>query len=506
MSDAKDLIGRTIARKYVLLGLLGEGGMGAVYEARHTELGRRVAIKVISRESHGGEYAERLRREARAASAIESDYIVHVHDVGQDDESGIYMVMEHLEGEDLARHLDREKKLDVDTAVLIASQVARALAKAHAAGVVHRDLKPANIFLTRREDGSLVTKVLDFGISKFLRAEDRPSRSDSRQITRAGSVVGTPQYMAPEQAQGLETLDHRVDIWSLGTVLYEALSGVPAFEDLPTYEQTILRIILGAPKPLTEIAPWVSQPLADVVHAAIEHDLSRRIPSCTVFLERLRIAMNLPGESSFPRLPDVDAASVALTPDALLVVPISQRVTAKEVFQPTVAAEAGPQPSHRRPGTADAVMVTPRDTVEAPLVSDGDPDEPQEIGAIAPSPPWRTIGLVAAIGLLIGVAGAGVLVVRGRSSPAAAGAQPPAASASVAAVVAREPAPAASASSTSPAPSSLTSTGAAAASSSAALSTTKPLALPTRPPRPAPSKEPDSPSRKFGGVDVSDQY
>ena len=176
--------------------------------------------------------AMRFRQEARAASLVESHHIVQVFDVGADDKLGLYLVMEYLTGEDLAAMLAREKRLSLDTAVRIAVQVARGLSKAHGAGVVHRDLKPANIFLAEREDDDPLVKILDFGISKVIDA----SRAESKlKLTRAGTVVGTPQYMSPEQAQGF-SVDERTDVWALGLVLYEMLAGRPAYPELPTYE------------------------------------------------------------------------------------------------------------------------------------------------------------------------------------------------------------------------------------------------------------------------------
>jgi serine/threonine protein kinase len=199
-----------------------------------------------------------------------------VFDVGTDDKLGLYLVMEYLTGEDLAARLERTSRIDPAEAARIGVQVARGLARAHEAGVVHRDLKPANIFLVDRDDDEPLVKILDFGISKVIDA----SRADSRlKLTRAGTVVGTPQYMSPEQAQGY-TVDVRTDVWALGLVLYEMLAGRPAYPELPTYEAFIIRLVSHPPDPLARVAPWVPGPLAQVVHQAIEHDLERRIPSC----------------------------------------------------------------------------------------------------------------------------------------------------------------------------------------------------------------------------------
>ncbi len=266
--------------------------MGVVCEAEHLEIGKRVAIKLIDASLAGmKDIALRFRQEARAASLVESQHIVQVFDVGADDNLGLYLVMEYLTGEDVAKMLVREKRLKPDAAVRIAVQVARGLAKAHEAGVVHRDLKPANIFLCDREDDEPLVKILDFGISKVIDA----SRAESKlRLTRAGTVVGTPQYMSPEQAQGFP-VDERTDVWALGLVLYEMLAGRPAYPELQTYEQFIIFLVSNPPDPLRLVAPWVPAPLAQVVHQAIEHDLKSRVPSCMEFGRRLLDVNPLPG-------------------------------------------------------------------------------------------------------------------------------------------------------------------------------------------------------------------
>src|SRR5579859_1738328 len=279
-------IGVTLAGKFLVKRLIGKGGMGAVFEGTHVEIGKRVAIKLIEPEhARSQEIAQRFRQEARAASKVESEHIVQVFDVGQDDRWGLYMVMEYLTGVDLAKRIDTDGQMDVAAAIDIAYQSARGLAKAHAAGVIHRDLKPANIFLSERDDGMVTVKLVDFGISKIIAAEqgiDDPKRP----ITRWGSAVGTPQYMSPEQAQG-QAIDHRTDVWALGACLYEMLSGKQAYELLESYEQTIFAIVLKRPPPLDEIAADVPVALADIVDKALEKDLDLRIPDCATFAQML---------------------------------------------------------------------------------------------------------------------------------------------------------------------------------------------------------------------------
>src|SRR5512140_3635280 len=163
------LVGLAVGGKYEVRRVLGIGGMGVVCEAVHLDLGKKVAIKLIDKTMKESELiVARFRREAFALGQIQSEHIVDVFDVGADARVGLYMVMEHLPGEDLQTRLEREKRLDITTAVMIGHQMARGLEKAHAAGVIHRDLKPANVFLTMRDNGSLLVKLLDFGVSKLL--------------------------------------------------------------------------------------------------------------------------------------------------------------------------------------------------------------------------------------------------------------------------------------------------------------------------------------------------
>jgi serine/threonine protein kinase len=286
------IVGTIVAGKYRVRRVIGSGSMGIVCEAEHLEIGKRLAIKVIDASLAGmSDIAMRFRQEARAASLVESQHIVQVFDVGADEKLGLYLVMEYLTGEDLSARIAREKRLSPDAAVRFAVQVARGLAKAHEAGVVHRDLKPANIFLADREDDEPLVKILDFGISKVIDA----SRADSKlKLTRAGTVVGTPQYMSPEQAQGL-SVDEKTDVWALGLVLYEMLAGRPAYPELPTYEAFIIHLVSHPPDPLRKVAPWVPGALADVVHQAIEHDMAARIPSCIELARRLLEAHPIPG-------------------------------------------------------------------------------------------------------------------------------------------------------------------------------------------------------------------
>ncbi|MGZ3405328.1 MAG: serine/threonine-protein kinase [Polyangia bacterium] len=215
------LITTILGDTYEVQRRLGEGGMGRVYEARHVRLGRHYAIKVMHQIFAADRDAlARFRREAIAASTIQSPYVAQVFDVNATRDGQPYLVYELLEGEDLGALLEREGALSIARATHIARQVASGLAAAHAAGVVHRDLKPENVMLTKGADGSESTKLLDFGIAK-VQQEDK--------LTRTGALLGTPAYMAPEQARGGSSIDHRCDIYALGAMLYRAVTGRPAF-------------------------------------------------------------------------------------------------------------------------------------------------------------------------------------------------------------------------------------------------------------------------------------
>jgi eukaryotic-like serine/threonine-protein kinase len=211
--------GRVINNRYRVIRKIGEGGMGTVYAGEHVEIGKAVAIKILHPAySTQQDLVERFRREARAASRIGHPNIVDVTDFGSTEDGCAYFVMEHLDGIDLADVLSHERRLDASRACNIAIQICRALAAAHAAGVIHRDLKPENIFLVARDGQADFVKVLDFGIAR--------SMGRARRLTNPGVAMGTPEYMAPEQADG-GAVDHRSDIYSVGALIYEMVSGSP---------------------------------------------------------------------------------------------------------------------------------------------------------------------------------------------------------------------------------------------------------------------------------------
>ncbi len=231
------LIGQTLVERYQLTRKIGEGGMGSVYEAQHVVIGKSVAVKVL-REKYVDRpnVAQRLVQEARLASAIRHEHIIDIIDSGKTDDGRTFVVMELLEGESLGELLRREGALPEARVIEIARQVAGALGAAHERGIVHRDVKPENIFLVARHEtgdkpGADFVKVVDFGISTTVR-DSREGEIEADQmgrLTSTGMVLGTPFYMSPEQARGDETIDHRIDIYALGVILYECLTAEVPF-------------------------------------------------------------------------------------------------------------------------------------------------------------------------------------------------------------------------------------------------------------------------------------
>ncbi|HEX2871589.1 MAG TPA: serine/threonine-protein kinase [Polyangiaceae bacterium] len=282
------MLGSTIDGKYQIVRLLGQGGMGAVYEAAHLGTGRRVALKVILGElGISRDAILRFQREARAAGVIESQHIVQVLDTGIDREHGVpFMVMEYLTGEDLQKLCERLGPLPPDLALRITAQACSGLHKAHQAHVVHRDIKPANIYLAHRDDGDVVVRLLDFGIAKVK--EDQLNGSPDQGLTRTGNMLGSPLYMSPEQAQGLKSVDQRTDVWSLGAVLYEALSGKTPHHRAETLGQLIMAICSSPPAPIQQLAPSVPPPIAEIVHRALRLDPDERFQSAAEMRDAIR--------------------------------------------------------------------------------------------------------------------------------------------------------------------------------------------------------------------------
>jgi eukaryotic-like serine/threonine-protein kinase len=268
-------IGAVIANKYRVDSVVGTGGMGVVLSATHLELGQSVAIKVLTipeDDTRRDEARERFLREGRATAALVSDHVVRVYDVGTLDTGAPFIVMELLRGRDLAVTLQQDGALPIERAADYVRQAADAIACAHAQGIVHRDLKPSNLFLTQRSDGMPLIKVLDFGISKTTQGALDPVTSN---LTAARSVLGTPFYMSPEQIRDAKQVDFRTDIWSLGLILHELLTGAPAFEGT-TLPGVCAAIAADPPAALRLKRPEVPIALEAIVLRCLEKDPEKR--------------------------------------------------------------------------------------------------------------------------------------------------------------------------------------------------------------------------------------
>jgi serine/threonine-protein kinase len=253
------VVGDIVAGKYEVTGLLGSGGMGYVISARHTELGELVALKFLRPEAlPHAELVERFAREARAAAKIRSEHIANVFDVGTQPDGTPFIVMEYLAGKDLADHLHQEGPLPIDVAVEYIMQACEALAAAHAHGIVHRDIKPENLFLTQQAQGMQMIKVLDFGISKVALPRGK------RDLVRTQMALGSPVYMSPEQIRRSDQVDARSDIWAIGCVLFELLTGVTAFDE-PSLLELSAAILERDPVPLQALRPDASEELETVI-------------------------------------------------------------------------------------------------------------------------------------------------------------------------------------------------------------------------------------------------
>lgn len=264
--------GEVVAEKYELQRPLARGGMGQVWEAKNQLTERRVAIKFMLPElATSPDTVQRFFREAKASARIDHPSIVDVLDLGTLEDGAPFMVMEYLDGRSLEAIIDREPLQPIQIAAVMLD-VAHALAAAHAAGIVHRDLKPANILIARRGE-QLVPKILDFGISKIT-----SSIGGDVRMTRTGAVLGSPAYMSPEQARGRTDIDGRADIWAVGVILYEAVSGKLPFNG-ENYNQIMMAITLDPPTPLAKVAPAVDDDFVAIVEACLQKDRDQRPPS-----------------------------------------------------------------------------------------------------------------------------------------------------------------------------------------------------------------------------------
>ena len=369
--------GDRFADKYTIVRMVGEGGVGVVYEAMHDRLEKRIALKVLRSEARkAGEWVTRFEREARTAVKLRGANVARVFDVDSLPDGTPYMVMELLEGQDLADELHERKTIPVAEAVRYILEACSAMAEAHAYGIVHRDLTPGNLFLAKVGDRRVI-KVLDFGISKV--SDDRGVN-----VTTMDSALGTPQYMSPEQIRSTSQVDPRADVWSLGVILFEMLTGMPPFWG-NNASAIIAAVIADPPRPLRALRPDLPDELVAVVMKALEKYPSNR----------------------FQKVEELAAALAPFTP-ALQPLPIDDppsMPTSERLLQRAWATPQTPSvPELVADVTGDAVMEPPR----------------------RPRSARTTWLLVSASGIALGAVLAAVAVSRsapgGASSPAA---QPP---------------------------------------------------------------------------------
>ena len=287
--------GVILGGKYRLEREIGRGTMGTVWSAVHLTLGQRVAIKLIAAEhAQASEARQRFSTEAKAAARLRSRYVVQVYDDGETPEGTPYIVLEYLDGETLEQRLEREHDIPLNDAVRITRHVARALSRAHASGIVHRDLKPANVFLTRSDDDEQgwLAKVLDFGIAKV---EEHGIAS----TTKTGALLGTPLFMSPEQVRGANAVDSRSDLYSLGMVFYNMLTGGYAFNG-DSFADVLVAICTGPLPDLRAAAPWVPASVAEWFQRACARDVQQRFQSADELIEGLDLALGV-STGAYPR-------------------------------------------------------------------------------------------------------------------------------------------------------------------------------------------------------------
>lgn len=372
-------IGELIAGKYTIDRILATGGMGVVVAAKHIRLDQRVAIKFLLPEMlDREELVARFLREAQATVGLHGEHAVRVYDVGTLETGSPYLVMELLRGNDLDEELEVRGPLDVEEAVDYTLQACEAIAEAHRVGIVHRDIKPSNLFLARRPDGSRIVKVVDFGISKLL--ADEAQRGLNSKLTTTTAMLGSPQYMSPEQVRSARDVDGRTDIWSLGCVLYEMLANVPPFS-AETVSAVSAMIVADKPPSLRALRGDAPPDLCKVVMRCLEKNRERRYRTVAAFAEALapfasprsqtsadrvlRISQAPRYESSYPPPSSSKAeheadtlASGKVRPDVTTVSEVSPGVPARpRPYQETLSATSAASQEERAYSRRNGLLV-----------------------------------------------------------------------------------------------------------------------------------------------------
>jgi serine/threonine-protein kinase len=342
------MITKELAGRFLITDKLGQGGMGTVYKAVHTQMDRPCAIKLLSPASSDSEAAiARFKREAKMASRIDNPHAITIYDFGQAEAGMLYLAMEFIDGKPLSQVLAQERALDINRAAHITRQIAEALTAAHALGIVHRDLKPDNIMITRKGANQDYVKVLDFGIAKSL-AED-----NSDNLTKTGFILGTPVYMSPEQLSG-EQLDGRSDVYSLAIIVYEMLSGRLPFEG-DNAQAVMIKRLTTDPIPLRAVAPAISESVERVVMSALARKREDRTPTVEQLAAGLNSALysgtQVMGARPTSNISDYDADRSTN--------PLSDRVTMNETREESSAPVAQPEQPHKPYPSPSAYVTQP---------------------------------------------------------------------------------------------------------------------------------------------------
>ncbi|MDB4987270.1 MAG: Protein kinase, partial [Myxococcaceae bacterium] len=388
------VLGEIIADKYQIEGVIGEGGMGIVVSAWHLGLRQRVAIKLLLSDGGMIEEAalERFQREARAAARIRSEHVCRVLDVGMLPAGTPYLVLEYLEGCDLSDELTRRGRLPADEAVGYVLEACEALAEAHLSGIIHRDLKPANLFLSRRSNGSRCLKLLDFGVSKSI-AETSLAKFS---LTKTSSIIGSPIYMSPEQLNSAKDVDERTDIWAMGALTYELLTGRPPF-----YGETIPQLV------------------SQVLHTDPETFAALGVAAPFGLEDVLRKALSKKRDDRFATVGEFATAIGKFAPDSAMSVSRILQVRASSDVRDALPETLAEREVRRTPrsGLKPAQPVATPARAPTTLVL----NERDGTAAAAPRSSWRWAWLAL---VLVALAGVAALLSRRSGAPAEAAADP----------------------------------------------------------------------------------
>ncbi len=326
-------LGRIIMDRYRVLRLLGRGGMGAVYEGKHILLDRQVAIKVMHQNILADDTAvARFIREAKAAAMLEHPNAVMVYDFGVLEDAGAFIVMEFINGSSLRQLLLKTGPLSLKQALSIFAPVCSAVEAAHRLGIIHRDLKPENIMLKEADDTTLVVKVVDFGLAKIIKGEN----NNTVKLTQTGQIMGTPYYMAPEVFE-VDGVDHRVDIYALGVIFYEMLTGSPPYTG--SLEAVIAGHMMRHPQPISTLNPTVSPHIDEVLQKALHKKPQERIGSAMELLTGLQAGLTKDTTSSITAIGTVEDFRDTTSVQPVRSIPLTKAVQEQQTIAATVSME-----------------------------------------------------------------------------------------------------------------------------------------------------------------------